>query len=112
MKAAEDSRTPRPRGRSGMRSIATASWSAAVLCRFGVHSLAGSYLCRSTEADLVKAPSRRRLPHQGIYTAALAVAGVATVVTRGNNFELPKPIFASRNFPPVERQPKPYFTLR
>src|SRR6267154_1046509 len=34
VKAAEDSRTPRPRGRSGTLSIATASWSAAVLCRF------------------------------------------------------------------------------
>jgi len=33
-KAAEDSRTPRPRGRSGAQSVATASWSAAVLCRF------------------------------------------------------------------------------
>jgi hypothetical protein len=34
MKAAEDSRTPRPRGRRGGQSVATASWSAAVLCRF------------------------------------------------------------------------------
>src|SRR5205823_3057611 len=34
-KAAEDSRTPRPRGQSGVRESAPASWSAAVLCRFG-----------------------------------------------------------------------------
>src|SRR5882724_4200659 len=33
-KVAEDSRTPKPRGRSGLREIAPASWSAAVLCRF------------------------------------------------------------------------------
>src|SRR5712672_3223541 len=33
-KAAEDSRTPQPRGSSGAQSVATASWSAAVLCRF------------------------------------------------------------------------------
>jgi hypothetical protein len=34
MKAAEDSRTPRPHGRIGVRENAPASWSAAVLCRF------------------------------------------------------------------------------
>jgi hypothetical protein len=33
-KAAEDSRTPKPGGMSYVRFIATASWSAAVLCRF------------------------------------------------------------------------------
>src|SRR6266478_10045942 len=34
VKAAEDSRTPKPRGRSGAQSVATASWSAAAPCRF------------------------------------------------------------------------------
>jgi len=34
LRQSQDSRTPRPRGRSGVRSIATASRSAAVLCRF------------------------------------------------------------------------------
>jgi ACS family hexuronate transporter-like MFS transporter len=34
-KAAEDSRTPKPRGQSGTQEHAPASWSAAVLCRFG-----------------------------------------------------------------------------
>src|SRR5712664_40819 len=34
VKAAEDSRTPRPRGPSSARKNAPASWSAAVLCRF------------------------------------------------------------------------------
>src|SRR5262249_25664276 len=43
MKAAEDSRTPRPRGRRGMRYVATPSWSAAVLCRFDFRSLAGGF---------------------------------------------------------------------
>src|SRR5215468_10204921 len=33
-KAAEDSRTPRPRGLNGTPKHAPASWSAAVLCRF------------------------------------------------------------------------------
>src|SRR5882672_4411777 len=42
MKAAEDSRTPRPRGRSGVREPAPASWSAAVLCRFICMTLAPS----------------------------------------------------------------------
>jgi hypothetical protein len=35
-KAAEDSRTPKPRGCKGLRENAPASWSAAVLCRFVV----------------------------------------------------------------------------
>jgi hypothetical protein len=35
MKAAEDRRTPKPRGRNGVQVYAPASWSAAVLCRFG-----------------------------------------------------------------------------
>jgi hypothetical protein len=35
-KAAEDSRTPKPRGLNGVRKNAPASWSAAVLCRFEV----------------------------------------------------------------------------
>src|SRR4051812_10308456 len=34
MKAAEDSRTPKPRGGSRVGKNAPASWSAAVLCRF------------------------------------------------------------------------------
>src|SRR5690349_12412884 len=34
VKSAEDSRTPRPRGNGGTHSVATASWSAAVFCRF------------------------------------------------------------------------------
>jgi len=34
LKAAEDSRTPRPRGRSNSQSLASASWNAAVFCRF------------------------------------------------------------------------------
>jgi len=38
-KAAEDSRTPRPLGKSGAQSTAPASWSAAVLCRFERRSL-------------------------------------------------------------------------
>src|SRR5882672_5413409 len=33
-KAAEDSRTPKPRGSNGVQESAPASWSAAVLCRF------------------------------------------------------------------------------
>jgi len=33
-KSAEEQRHSRPRGRSGMQSVASASWSAAVLCRF------------------------------------------------------------------------------
>src|SRR5712672_3050664 len=41
MKAAEDSRTPR-RCRDGLRATRSARfWSAAVLCRFGLRSLAG-----------------------------------------------------------------------
>lgn len=32
--------------------------------------------------------------------------------SRGNNFDLINPIFASRNIDPVERQPKPYLMLR
>jgi hypothetical protein len=36
MKAAWGCRTPRPRGKSGMQSLAPASWSAAASCRFFV----------------------------------------------------------------------------
>src|SRR5215510_8026027 len=42
-KAAEDSRTPGPRGRSSVQPGATASWSAAVLCRFELCSFAGEF---------------------------------------------------------------------
>jgi len=40
-KAAEDSRAPKPGEPSVAQSVATASWSAAVLCRFDLRSLAG-----------------------------------------------------------------------
>src|SRR5882724_9938978 len=46
-KAAEDSRTPKPPGRSGMRENAPASWSAAVLCRFS-GLLAGMFSAMAT----------------------------------------------------------------
>jgi hypothetical protein len=39
MKAAEDSRTPKPCGLSGVWASAPTFWSAAVLCRFVKHPM-------------------------------------------------------------------------
>src|SRR6266850_538058 len=60
-KAAEDSRTPR-RCRDGLRATPSASsWSAAVLCRFDLRSLAGCNCFESSAATEYGASLRRLL---------------------------------------------------
>jgi len=60
-KAAEDSRTPRPRGRSSAQSVTTVSWSAAALCRIALIFVVLAFFasvavgCKSTP----KTPSNR-----------------------------------------------------
>src|SRR5262249_48821564 len=58
-KAAEDSRTPRPCGHSGRLDLATASWSAAVLCRFYVtpSKLVETFSHTANFASLFRLPS-------------------------------------------------------
>jgi hypothetical protein len=57
MKAAEGSRTPKPHGRNGVLSFASAFWSAAVLCRFFL----GSQKVKVTQSHATTKTQRRTL---------------------------------------------------
>ena len=89
MKAAEDSRTPKPCGRSHVPKNAVASWSAAVLCRFSAYRELVPLAASSGDAHFSSA--RGRAEPQPYSLAHPASHCLNSPVKAGQTIERPSP---------------------